>query len=78
MSQHDMPSNSIKKANTNNEAQGIIDDIDNTHKELGILQTEIDKVIFGQNHAIEYALITIFLVDMPFLSVLQDWQKRVL
>ncbi|EJF74882.1 AAA family ATPase [Bartonella birtlesii] len=60
MSQHDMPSNSIKKANTNNEAQGIIDDIDNTHKELGILQTEIDKVIFGQNHAIEYALITIF------------------
>ncbi|WP_019222343.1 AAA family ATPase [Bartonella rattaustraliani] len=60
MSQRDTSSQSLKKANTNHEAQVIIDDIDTTRKELDILQQEIDKVIFGQNHVIEYALITIF------------------
>ncbi|GAA5097574.1 MoxR family ATPase [Bartonella acomydis] len=60
MSQPDISSNFMKKANVNNEAQGIIDDIDSVYKELDILRQEIDKVIFGQNHVIEYALITIF------------------
>ncbi|WP_273759295.1 MoxR family ATPase [Bartonella sp. ML70XJBT.G] len=60
MSQRDTSSSSMKKANINNEAQEVIDDIDTAHKELDILQQEIDKVIFGQNHVIEYALITIF------------------
>ncbi|UTO27962.1 AAA family ATPase [Bartonella harrusi] len=60
MSQRDPSSNSLKKANSNNEAQMIIDDIDAAHKELNVLQQEIDKVIFGQSHVIEYALIAIF------------------
>ncbi|EJF75642.1 MoxR family ATPase [Bartonella alsatica] len=60
MNQYDTSSNSIKKANIDHKAQRIIDDIDTTHKELNILQQEIDKVIFGQNHIIEYALIAIF------------------
>ncbi|WP_455465667.1 AAA family ATPase [Bartonella sp. B39] len=60
MSQHDTSSNSLKKANINDDAQMIIDDIDAVYKELNILQQEIDKVIFGQNHVIEYALIAIF------------------
>lgn len=60
MSQRDISSNSIRTANINHEAKEVIDDIDTTHKELDILQQEIDKVIFGQNHVIEYALITIF------------------
>ncbi|WP_330169557.1 MoxR family ATPase [Bartonella grahamii] len=60
MSQHDPSSNSVKKVNINHEAQVIIDDIDTAHKELDILQQEIDKVIFGQSQVIEYALIAIF------------------
>lgn len=60
MSQCDTSSNSLKKVNIKDEAQAIIDDIDAAHKELNILQQEIDKVIFGQNHVIEYALTAIF------------------
>lgn len=60
MSQYDISSNSMREINISEEAQEVIDDIDTTHKELDILQQEIDKVIFGQNHVIEYALITIF------------------
>ncbi|MBX4335112.1 AAA family ATPase [Bartonella raoultii] len=60
MSQSNTSSNSVKKAHINDEAQEIIHDIDTAHKELDILQQEIDKVIFGQNHVIEYALIAIF------------------
>ncbi|WP_332060528.1 AAA family ATPase [Bartonella sp. CB74] len=59
MSQSDTLSNSIKNANISNEAQIIIDDIDTVHKELDVLQQEIDKVIFGQKHVIEYALTAI-------------------
>ncbi|WP_074381331.1 AAA family ATPase [Bartonella doshiae] len=74
MSQNDTLSNSTKKANINHEAEMIIGDIDAVHKELYILQQEINKVIFGQNHVIEYALITIFagghalLVGVPGLA----------
>ncbi|WP_336294231.1 AAA family ATPase [Bartonella sp. CB169] len=60
MSQSDTSFNSKKKASIKNDAQVIIDDINTIHKELGILQQEIDKVIFGQNHVIEYTLTTIF------------------
>lgn len=60
MSQYDISSNSMREINISEEAQEVIDDIDTTHKELDILQQEIDKVIFGQSHVIEYALITIF------------------
>ncbi|MCZ2158385.1 MoxR family ATPase [Bartonella sp. 220] len=60
MSQCNTSSNSLKKVNIKDEAQAIIDDIDAAHKELNILQQEIDKVIFGQNHVIEYALTAIF------------------
>ncbi|WP_455479041.1 AAA family ATPase [Bartonella sp. B23] len=67
MSQHDTSSNSLKKANINHDAQMIIDDIDAAHQELNILQQEIDKVIFGQNHAIECALIAIFSGGHAFL-----------
>lgn len=60
MSKSNTSSSSMKKAHNNTEAQEIIHDIDTAHKELDTLQQEIDKVIFGQNHVIEYALIAIF------------------
>ncbi|WP_142416397.1 AAA family ATPase [Bartonella massiliensis] len=60
MSHCNRSSNSVKKVNTNHDAQIIIGDIDTAHKELDILQQEIDKVIFGQSHIIEYALIALF------------------
>ncbi|WP_455481665.1 AAA family ATPase [Bartonella sp. B35(2025)] len=80
MIQNDTLSNSIKKVNIGNEAPEIIDDqvtiddIDIAHKELDILQQEINKVIFGQNHVIEYTLTAILagghalLVGVPGLA----------
>ncbi|ATP12674.1 ATPase AAA [Bartonella henselae] len=74
MNQSDVLSNSMKQATINNEAHVIIDDIDTAHKELDILQQEVDKVIFGQNHVIEYALTSILagghalLVGVPGLA----------
>ncbi|WP_409360842.1 AAA family ATPase [Bartonella heixiaziensis] len=74
MSQTDILSNSTKKATINNEAQIIIDDIDTAHKELDILQQEVDKAIFGQKHVVEYALTSILagghalLVGVPGLA----------
>ncbi|WP_455473828.1 AAA family ATPase [Bartonella sp. B30(2025)] len=74
MSQSDTLSNSIKKANISNEDQITIDDIDEAHKQLDTLQQEIDKVIFGQAHVIEYALTAILagghalLVGVPGLA----------
>ncbi|CAF26413.1 AAA family ATPase [Bartonella quintana] len=74
MSQSDTLSNSMKKTPINNEAQVIIDGIDTAHKELDILQQEVDKVIFGQNHVIEYVLTSILagghalLVGVPGLA----------
>ncbi|GAA5109478.1 MoxR family ATPase [Bartonella jaculi] len=74
MSQTDILSNSTKKATINNEAQIIIDDIDAAHKELDILQQEVDKAIFGQKHVVEYALTSILagghalLIGVPGLA----------
>ncbi|WP_375655725.1 AAA family ATPase, partial [Bartonella sp. AA83SXKL] len=74
MNQSDVLSNSMKQATINNEAHVIIDAIDTAHKELDILQQEVDKVIFGQNHVIEYALTSILagghalLVGVPGLA----------
>ncbi|WP_317993544.1 AAA family ATPase [Bartonella gliris] len=74
MSQTDILSNSTKKATINNEAQGVINDIDTAHKELDILQQEVDKAIFGQKHVVEYALTSILagghalLVGVPGLA----------
>ncbi|WP_455476736.1 AAA family ATPase [Bartonella sp. B41] len=74
MSQKNTLSNSIKKTNIDNEAKIIINDIDTVHKELDILQKEINKVIFGQSRVIEYALTTIFagghalLIGVPGLA----------
>ncbi|WP_019221398.1 AAA family ATPase [Bartonella senegalensis] len=74
MSQSDILSNSMKKATLNQESHVIIEDIDVAHKELDILQQEVDKVIFGQNHVIEYALTSILagghalLVGVPGLA----------
>ncbi|WP_455476431.1 AAA family ATPase [Bartonella sp. B17] len=74
MSQSDTLSNSIETANISNEDQITIDDIDTAYKQLDTLQQEIDKVIFGQNHVIEYALTAILagghalLVGVPGLA----------
>ncbi|WP_455478132.1 AAA family ATPase [Bartonella sp. B10] len=74
MSQSGTLSNSIKKANISSESKITIDDIDAVHKELDILQQEVDKVIFGQNHVIEHALTAVLagghalLVGVPGLA----------
>ncbi|MCZ2328721.1 AAA family ATPase [Bartonella sp. F02] len=74
MSQNDPSSHSAKKAKTNGNIKSIIDEIDKAHEELYALQQEINKVIFGQNDVIEYALTTILasghalLVGVPGLA----------
>ncbi|MCZ2204113.1 AAA family ATPase [Bartonella sp. A05] len=74
MSQDDTLSHSIEKANIKSDAKLVVDDIDEAHKELDTLQKAIDKVIFGQNHVIEYTLTAILagghalLVGVPGLA----------
>ncbi|ABM45089.1 AAA family ATPase [Bartonella bacilliformis] len=74
MSQDDTLSNSVKKANMSDNAKFTVSDIDKAHKELDLLQKEIDKVIFGQNHVIEHTLTAILagghtlLVGVPGLA----------
>ncbi|KEG19274.1 AAA family ATPase [Bartonella bacilliformis] len=74
MSQDDTLSNSVKKANMNDDGKFTVSDIDKAHKELDLLQKEIDKVIFGQNHVIEHTLTAILagghtlLVGVPGLA----------
>lgn len=72
MSQND--TFSIDKISVNSDAKLIVNDIDEAHKVLDILQKAIDKVIFGQNHVIEYTLTAILagghalLVGVPGLA----------
>ncbi|WP_336276492.1 AAA family ATPase [Bartonella sp. CB178] len=74
MSQNEKLSNSIQKGNSDNEDRMTVGDIDTAHNQLDVLQREIDKIIFGQNCVIEYALTAIFagghalLVGVPGLA----------